>query len=46
MLTGFADAYTAERAHEVGAVACLVKAPGFAEFPDAIVDAASLEPPS
>ncbi len=45
VLTGFADTYTAERARELGAVACLVKGPGFAELPDVIVDAAGLEPP-
>lgn len=45
VLTGFADAYTAAQARELGAVACLVKGPGFAELLDVIVDAAGVEPP-
>lgn len=44
VLTGFADAYTSERARELGAVACLVKGRGFAELADALVAAAGLAP--
>lgn len=40
VLTGFADAHTAERVHELGAVACLIKGPGFADLSDAIIEAA------
>lgn len=40
VLTGFADAETAERVRELGAVACLTKGRGFADLSDTIVEAA------
>lgn len=44
VLTGFADTHTADRARELGAVACLIKGAGFADLADTIIEAAEQGP--